>query len=181
MNLLLFLSIKPCKESIESADEKMIGTCTVVKAIHKLLSIAVGSTLTPTKCFVRKNSNPESAHNLIEDFMNELESIAVAFENSLPEYFQSALSRLESDIAEIELHNAKKSKLTFLRSKLEKYTKLNVFGFNSSRYDLNCIIPFLIKCLKEREMKVNSVSVIKKGCAYFLLSNEDWIMKVLSL
>ena len=152
-----------------------------MKAIHKLLSIAVGSTLTATKCFVRKNSNPQSAHDLIEDFMNELESIAMAFENSLPVYFQSALSRLETDIAEIELNNAKKSKLTFLRAKLEKYTKLNVFGFNSSRYDLNCIISYMVNSLKEREMKANSIGVIKKANAYFLLSNEDWIMKVLSL
>ena len=146
-------------------------------SIHRILSIAVGSTLTATKVFVRASSDPADANEIICEFVNEVSAIAQSFEATLPVSFHEAIDKLENDISEIKGQSPLKSKLQNLRYRLSNYCKLQVYGYNSSNYDLTVILSSLINNLKNMELTANSIKVIKKSSAYFLISSEDFILK----
>ena len=148
-----------------------------MRAIHKILSVAVGSTFTATKVFVRASSDPQDAHELIHKFVDELVSISEIFEEKLPNYFREAITKLENDISELDGQYPKKAKLQNLRYRLSNYCKLKVYGFNSQAYDLTVILGYLVNNMKAIEMTANSIKVIKKACNYFMIGTENFIFK----
>ena len=144
---------------------------------HRILSIAVGSTLTATKVFVRASSDPADANEIICKFIDEVLAISDLFEAELPRSFHDALSKLDDDISELKCQSPLKSKLQNLRYRLSNYCKLQVYGYNSSNYDLRVILSSLVNNLKQLELSANSLKVIKKCNSYFLISSEDFILK----
>ena len=109
-------------------------------------------------------------------------------EREIPEELQDALYLIESSIHE-ELERLhfldldKSPQLTELRglqNKIYKYNLLNVFGYNSSKYDLQILMQYIIRSLENREIvtsTTSAVSVLKKGQAYFSVSFQDIIFK----
>ena len=109
--------------------------------------------------------------------MDEIENMTNIYEENLPSYFPEAMSKLEEDIQNMDILNPERSKLLNLKNQLTRYLKMNIYGFNSSRFDLNVIVRHLVSIMKERELAANTIGVIKKGTAYFLLSNEEFQLK----
>ena len=163
--------------SIESKHERRFGRASILHSVHKILSVAVGSTLTATKVFVRASSDPNDAHDLIRRFVNELVTIGELFEANLPSFFSSGLTKLENDISELEGQNPKRSKLQNLKHRLTSLMKLQVYGYNSGSYDITVIIGYLVNELKSIEMTANSIKVIKKARNYFMISCQDFVLK----
>lgn len=67
-------------------------------------------------------------------------------------------------------------KLSLLRSQknsLQKYLELNVFGYNSSKYDLQILMTKIMQALENRKLivpgKESMIKILKKGTAYFSL------------
>lgn len=90
-----------------------------------------------------------------------------------PEYFQEAIEKLE------ELHiNARtkteKSTTKGKLVKLQKYLKMNVYGFNSGKFDLPVLAPYLLPIMSQYDPKI---SVIKKACSYFLIENRKFAFR----
>ena len=65
---------------------------------------------------------------------------------------------------ETELFKAKFSQETTQKTGmlnfLKKFRILNVFGFNSSRYDLKCLAPYIYKFCEKKGLKPNIVKVV---------------------
>ena len=65
-------------------------------------------------------------------------------------------------------------------TKLKKYTELNVFGYNSSKYDLKILMEYVIQSLERRQI-VNDlksgVQILKKGSAYFTFKFGNIVFK----
>ena len=70
------------------------------------------------------------------------------------------------------------AQLESVRREIEKYAKLNVFAFNSAKYDLQVLVPLLLDSMERRhEDLIKTVSVLKKGTAYFSISMGDIVFK----
>ena len=66
------------------------------------------------------------------------------------------------------------AELNSIKANIEKYSKLNVFGYNSSKYDLQILMQYIMKALEERQIGTNTaVRLLKKGQAYFSVSFKD--------
>ena len=107
------------------------GKATVIVAEHYLLSIAVTSTLTQPKCFVRHSDEPYHAEEMVEEFMDEIDRILDLYELQIPTYFEECLHTLEEDYENESISKPERSRLRSLRTKLSSYLKLNIFGYNS--------------------------------------------------
>ena len=70
------------------------------------------------------------------------------------------------------------AQLERVQREVEKYAKLNVFAFNSAKYDLQVLVPLLLDSMERRhEDLIKSVSVLKKGMAYFSITMGDIVFK----
>ena len=63
--------------------------------------------------------------------------------------------------------NFNKSEIMNLRQHLKSHKSLSVYGFNSSRYDMQIIFDLLVKALDQPGFDRKNVSLLKKGTAYF--------------
>ena len=63
--------------------------------------------------------------------------------------------------------NFNKSDIMTLRQHLKTHKSLPVYGFNSSRYDMQIIFDLLVKAYDQPGFDRKSVGLLKKGTAYF--------------
>ena len=63
--------------------------------------------------------------------------------------------------------NFNKSDIMNLRQHLKSHKSLPVYGFNSSRYDMQIIFDLLVKAYDQPGFDRKSVGLLKKGTAYF--------------
>ena len=59
-----------------------------------------------------------------------------------------------------------------------KLSQHNIFGYNSSKYDLPVLMPFIVSWAKKNNQQIK---VLKRGSAYICLQIGDMIFKGLSL
>ena len=87
---------------------------------------------------------------------------------ALPDLINDAINTLQKELkkAKFSLKNAKKNGL--LRF-LKKYQNLNIFGFNSSKYDLKCLAPYIYSYCAKRNLKPNILKVTFKFHAFLSL------------
>jgi len=150
--------------------EKKVGTrtpATELHASHHLLSIAIGTNFGFEKVFVRENSSAEAARQLVQDFVETLVEISDSWHNFFPNYFKEAVEKLENIVAEAK-KKTEKRRFKGMLNKLVKHLKMNVYGFNSARFDLPVLVPYLLPIISKYDSKL---SVIKKSCSYFLIEN----------
>lgn len=170
-------------ECLEELTNNNMETNTVIHAIHKLLSIAVGDNTGNEECFVRESSAHNSAVKLVRQFVDKLEELEPLHTKSIPDYFYNAIDQIEADITAEDLDKLRRTQLTSMKRMLESYVKMDVFGFNSGldfiilyfhadviilgRYDLTVLAPYL---LPELQLRYDHVSVLKKDGGYFSVS-----------
>nr|AAT47865.1 hypothetical protein 008-24 [Oikopleura dioica] len=150
--------------------EKKVDTrtpATELHASHHLLSIAIGTNFGFEKVFVRENSSAEAARQLVQDFVETLVEISDSWHNFFPNYFKEAVEKLENIVAEAK-KKTEKRRFKGMLNKLVKHLKMNIYGFNSARFDLPVLVPYLLPIISKYDSKL---SVIKKSCSYFLIEN----------
>jgi len=148
-------------------ESKETTTSTVMHASHHILSIAIGSNCGFEKVIIRDDDSPEAAKKLVADFVSEL-CKQIDTMRCLPEYFYDTAEMMEEKIEDME-KGPIKSKYQQLLRKLEQYLKIDVFGFNSARFDIPVLAPYLFPQLKDH---CGKLSVIKKGSSFFLIETD---------
>ena len=145
----------------------------------KLLSLAVGSNLpgyTP-RCWVRDSMEPEEEASIISKFVAELEAIHLKKLSNIPEWIIEGIVNLEEEIAQLKSENRKwweYSHLSKFKRTLKSLCKLDVFGFNSAKFDLPTIYAPLISELQSRFGKVE---VLRKKSSYMSISTSTIVFK----
>ena len=168
---------------IETIEEKIIA-CDKKRGMNpkanlKLLSIAVGSNIpgqTP-KCWVRKTMNASEEKRLISEFVNELVRLHEEKTKYLPEWISTGLEIIENKILVLKSRKAKWNEYLSLftyRKEIEKIRRLDVYGFNSAKFDLPCIAGSLF--LKLQSIYGN-IQVLKKNTSYISISTKDIAFK----
>ena len=79
----------------------------------------------------------------------------------------SALLEKFADYVKKPPSNFSKTEIMNLRQHLKSHKSLSVYGFNSSRYDMQIIFDLLVKAHDQPGFDRKKVSLLKKGTAYF--------------
>ena len=151
----------------------------IKEANLQLLSIAIGSNAEnySPKCWIRKSSDKKEEERLVKAFVDELIKLSEIKKSRLPSWINEGLEKL-SDIT----HKLKQRKAKFfeyqaisrLERALKQFKKLSIFGFNSSKFDLPCIIGPLMNELTKR---TSDIKVLKKMSSYFMISTKEFVFK----
>ena len=142
---------------------------------HKFLSLAAVGHI---------NNNYHSIFDVIQnDTEKEVERVMVSFVENLyylhsmmiiPDKYLMAVDQLEDEI-EVE----KKSPTKDLKKKclkwLKRQLKLQIFGYNSSSFDLKMIRSYLFGSLSGEGYEI--ISILLKGTNIFHLETEDFMFK----
>ena len=158
----------------------VISNKTDILATHKLLSISATASLRGkfiTKTWVIDDSDEKSEIKIVDKFIDfltwaddtaEPDPEVLKSMKILDQKIEYENERLES----LDQYNSPKlCKLKKLIKDLEKYLNLNVFGYNSSKYDLQILMARIIQSLEKRNLisgtKDSGIKILKKGSAYF--------------
>ena len=147
-----------------------------------LLSIAVASTLGESKYFVRKSSEPAAATKLVDEFMDYLYELSVKKSELLPSYVHEELKKVNKQIEAAKLDRSRgvKNRTRFFNLKLKKNTilkcmKLNIYGFNSGKFDMKVLIgPIACYCAKNNWPPPNPM---KRGTNYLQVELQHMYFK----
>ena len=121
-------------ECFEQLTNNNTQTNTVVHAVHKLLSIAVGDNHGFQACYVRDDSSHESALKMVGQFVDALQEMELRHSEHIPDYFHNAIDQIELDINTENITKARKMQLKSMQYYLEAYVRMDVFGFNSGMF-----------------------------------------------
>ena len=106
----------------------------------KLISIGVNNNLNNSeKYFQRISSADSDGQILVDAFMDHLLELYQLYETGIDVEIISALERIEAELQEEGFN----SQLTQYQRVLNSYTKLNIFGFNSSKFDAVLLLPYV--------------------------------------
>ena len=125
-------------ESIEIPKKREQTEWRQVEGYQSPVSIAVYSNLpgTEEKWFYQ-NDSPQSIKLMIHEFVEYLFELQMKLEDQLPIEFEQAIDKIQDSITENKGNKFEQQKLWRLKNGLERYKKLNVYGFNSGEnYDL---------------------------------------------
>ena len=140
----------------------------------KLLSVAVGSNFSESKCWRRRQVGKGEDVRMVKAMLKELYRLYDEKQNILPHYFAQADDTVERLI--LENKNgcvAQNRKYLRFRRYLKSIRRLDIFGYNSSRFDMGVVAGPLFMELEKRER----LSVIKKGASFFNASTEKLSFK----
>ena len=76
----------------------------------------------------------------------------------LPREISNAIRDLEIEVKEMKF-SVQTSQKNGMLNFLKKYRDLNVFGFNSSKYDLKCIVGYIYNYCSRHGLKPNILKV----------------------
>ena len=76
----------------------------------------------------------------------------------VPDEIHAAIEQLQEEVkqAKFSVHMTQK---TGMLKFLKKFKCLNIFGFNSSKYDLKCLAPYIYQYCALRNLKPNILKV----------------------
>ena len=146
---------------------------TFYHAIHQLLSIGIGNNQGFSKCWVRKNDTHESAIDLIEQFIEGLEELRAIDEKQVPDYFINSIDMIEDDLKN-EITTSKYIQLSAWKRCIENFIKTDIYGYNSAKFDLTVLAPYLFGKLKDR---FGTIYPLKKVNSYFTVNVGPFVFK----
>ena len=147
-----------------------IETCQT-NDILKPISIAVGSTFEPPKYFERRLSSAKDFQILINEFMTYLFELHEQIQ--MPDEIIDAIEQLSNEQRSQKFSSEQSKKQTYKRH-LQKYSQLNCYGFNSSKFDMPCIIGGMVRYGKDRKLETK---VLKKTSKYLTIQIGGIIFK----
>ena len=160
-------------EAIESKTG-ILRKKTLEVAEHKVLSIAIGANTGFEWAQHRKDSSPDAAFMLVENFLDKISTLQDVYDAQFPDFFHDAIETLETDLKCETLSRVKKRYLNMLKNYLGKYLKMDIYSYNGGRYDLNVLAPYLLPALNRR---FSDVRLLKKNSSYFSIETESWCFK----
>lgn len=101
-------------------------------AVHRLCSVAVANNHGRSKCFIRDDSTHKACVSMVSKFVKEISWHLQTHEDSMPNYFDVAMTKLEADaVRDDEIPLARRMILKKWLGQLKKYCKMDIYGFNS--------------------------------------------------
>jgi len=146
-----------------------------VKAFLKLATIATASNIDgdEPRYFERYSSEPEDEQELVNRFMDHLRSLVKKHEKTVPTEIRKELTDLSMKISKEykkpkEKRHAKQL-MIWNRSKrqLMSFLKINVYGFNSSKFDFPILLPAIARYCHLNGIKLESM--LKKQTGYMCI------------
>ena len=147
-----------------------------VEGYLKLATIAVASNVkgVEPEYFERKSSKPEDEQELVNRFLDYMLMLGKKYvQEHVPQEIKTAVDNINEKLkAEWAKKKCQRNwqmifKLNGFRSKLMEYMTLNVYGFNSAKFDLPIILPAIaVYC---REKSIDLTNPLKKT-GYMTLS-----------
>ena len=121
-------------ESIEIPNPIEQTDLRTIEGYQAPVSIAVYSNLpgTKEKWFYRDDS-PESIKKMVHEFVKYLQMLQLQLSDMLPIEIRKAIDMIEESIKLNSGNKIKQQELWRLKNGLDRYRKLNVFGFNSGK------------------------------------------------
>ena len=161
----IFFDIECCLPKVNTTVGQSFITHT-----HKLVSIAANSYINGqynSRVWTVKDSSMESEEEIAKEFLDFClgqKSIMLIDDN-----LSNGITKLYKILSEKNYDNIDISveELHELQSSMKSYTELVVFGFNSSKYDLNILFKYLLKSVSDFDYKNKAVRVLKKNMKYF--------------
>ena len=174
-----------CKEDVPALSEKLTW-----EAKHIPLSVSVCSNIPgyqEPRCFVTEG-DPEKLVSKMVDYMHQIQTTAEAYLHEEHSDYYNALLELvqqkqqfesnEEDMdmtdettEELEKKEKKSHPLAVLKFKYEQWMmQIPVIGFNSGKYDINKVKPYLVKSLMENDL---IKFVVKKSNAFMCITTEQ--------
>ena len=120
---------------------------------------------------------PEEETRIIQKFIKELIALQLQKFQSLPDWIHMGFDWIDQENGRLKDRHAKWHeylKLLSYRRQLEKFTKLDVFGFNCSTFDIPAIAGALFLHLKKL---CGKVQVLRKSTAYISVSTPELCFK----
>ena len=130
--LLAVYDIETLQTSIETDDMNSL----VYEALQIPCSIGFDSNIpgVDSKFIVRASSDPEDGYRMVKEFMDHLRFAQDEFIKNLPDEVQTAQEKLSAMLK--QRFSKSKAKLQSYDLLLKKISQFNVFGYNSSRFDI---------------------------------------------
>ena len=145
----------------------------IAEAKLSILSIGLASNLDSNKYyFERKSSAHEDGQFMINQFMMQVEDLATKYQSTLPPQVEEELAKIKQQ--EKEAYWFEKQQLFKKKRFLKDLLAFNVFGFNSSKFDLTVMVGYLLTYATQNNKKFN---VLKKGSRYFNITIGNVIFK----
>jgi hypothetical protein len=172
-----YFCVFDCEAYFDLEDVPRRSMSTVWEAKHKLASVSISSNVpgyTDPHCFV---NDYDDEHTTVVQMMNYLTEISEVSQGLLCDRYENVFTQLEfmkeeAMFAESKALNGRPDKVeqqyNRLADELDGYiSEILCFGFNSAKYDIPLIKPFLVKYLLEKNKDIDYV--IKKGNNYMCL------------
>ena len=130
--LLAVFDIESLQTSIETDDMNSL----VYEALQIPVSIGFDSNIpgVEQKFIVRASSDPEDGYKMVKEFVDYLRVAQDQFVKNLP--IEIELAREKLSVMRKQRFNKSKAKLQSYDLLLKKMSQFNVFGYNSSRFDI---------------------------------------------
>ena len=127
MNIFGVFDIETLEEQPAEEDD--------VEGILRIASIGFASNLPASnRFFIRKNSHPSAAINLMEDFLSHCFEVEKQFNSQIPEDIKMALKDLD-ETAKTKFSTERTQKQNMLYH-LKKYLEFPIFGYNSGNLEI---------------------------------------------
>jgi hypothetical protein len=145
----------------------------------QLLSLAVGSNIPgqTAKCWVRKSLDSGEEKRIVKYFVKEISKLQKAKLELLPDWIQLGIDKIEDIIYELKTRKTSYVilwKWNSFKNELQKMIKLDVFGFNSAKFDIPCIASSLFSELK---LEFGAVTILKKMTSYISIDTKKCTFK----
>ena len=158
---------------IECVLPKSIKTSfkTTIHSTHELVSIAANSYINGKHCqkfWSVQDSSTLSRTLIVKNFLNFCYEKRDEMLDNLD--LDLALEKLEKMSSFKNYDNFSREEIFELKYKLESYKDLCIFGFNSSKYDNNILMEYIVKVLDDSEKEIfeaRSMKILKKCNKYF--------------
>ena len=129
-------------ETLQTSIENDANTSLVYEAIQIPVSIGFDSNIpgVEPKFFVRSSSDPDDGYKMVQKYVDYLQFAQQEFIKHIPHEILEAKEKLSLMMK--QPFSKKKTKLQTFQKLLKRFTQLNIFGYNSSRFDIPGINNF---------------------------------------
>lgn len=135
---------------------------------HKIVSIAANSFINNKHnqmVWVVKDSSFEAETEIINHFLQfcykEKTKMKICHE------LEIAIKKLKEMTKRLHNEYLDKDEVFELKSFLEAFTDMSVFGYNNAKYDNNIIFEHMVKCFDIDKFETKTIKLLKKGTRYF--------------
>ena len=154
-------------ETLLSQEKFQFGQ-TFVNGREIICSIGYYLSESENHVFVSTGSTKESGTKIVEEFLQKMIELQESHYANIPEKIKKYFELLCEKLKDKSLNVSEKEKLFGQRNFIREIFKLNLIGFNSSRFDLPVLFEYMLEFCE-----ASKLTTIKKGNSFFSLEYKN--------